>query len=74
MSEKAPMTKEQIETQIRMQMGVIRRKRLAPEKIAAEFRKYDGIYRAAVVEGSSTVGAYIYREAYRRVLDGNKSG
>lgn len=74
MSEKASMTASQVESQIKAQVTSIRRKRLPAEKLEAEFRKYDGIYRSAVVDGSSTASAYIYREAFRRVLDGSKSG
>lgn len=74
MSEKPAMTAAQMEAQIRAQAACIRRKRLSPEKLEAEMRKYDGIYRSAVVDGASTAGAYIYREAYRRVLGGCKNG
>lgn len=69
MREKASMTASQVESQIRTQVACIKRKKLPAEKLEAEYRKFDGIYHAAVVDGCSTASAYIYREAFRRVLD-----
>lgn len=74
MPEKASMTAAQVEAQIRAQVISIKRKKLPVEKLEAELRKYDGIYRSAVVDGCPTASAYIYREAYRLVLSNEREG
>lgn len=63
------MTEQEIEAQILRDMESVRRKKLTPEKLEAEYRKYDNMYHACVLDGGNTVGVYIWREVYRRLLD-----
>lgn len=62
------MTETEMEAQIRRDMASVRRKKLSPEKLEAEYRKYDQIYHACVLDGGGTAGAYMWREVYRRLL------
>lgn len=64
------MTESEMESQIRRDMASIRRKKLPPEKLDAEYRKYDNMYHACVLDGGNTAGVYMWREVYRRLLDG----
>lgn len=66
------MTDAEIEEQIRRNMASIRRKKPSGEQLEAEYRKYKGIYQAAVLDDGSTVGPYIWKEVYRRLLGGKK--
>ncbi len=63
------MTESEMEAQIRRDMVSIRRKKLPPEKLEAEYRKYDNMYHACVLDGGNTAGVYMWREVYRRLMD-----
>lgn len=63
------MTESEMEAQIRRYMASVRRKKLPPEKLEAEYRKYDNMYHACVLDGGNTAGVYMWREVYRRLLD-----
>lgn len=68
-SERKTMSESEIEEQIRREMSLIRKKKYGREKLEAEYRKYDNIYHACVLDGGTTIGPYIWREVYRRMLD-----
>lgn len=57
-----------MEAQIQRDMASIRRKNLPPEKLEEEYRKYDNMYHACVLDGGNTAGVYMWREVYRRLL------
>ena len=63
------MTESEMEAQIRRDMASVRRKKLPPEKLEVEYRKYDNMYHACVLDGGNTAGVYMWREVYRRLLD-----
>lgn len=63
------MTETEIEAQVKREMGIVLKKKLSREKLEAEYRKYDSIYHACVLDGGNTSGPYIWREVYRRLLD-----
>lgn len=63
-----PMTAEEMEAQIRLDMAVTRKRRLTVEDMAREERKFDILYHAAVMDKGDTAAAYMWREVYRRLL------
>lgn len=67
------MTESEMEEQISRDMAYIRRKKLPPEKLEAEYRKYDNMYHACVLDGVNTAGVYMWREVYRRLLDEDRT-
>lgn len=68
-NENKAMSPEDVEKQIRREMGIVRRKRMTREQMEMERRKYDNMYHACVLDGGLTVGPYIWREVYRRLLE-----
>lgn len=62
-------TPGEMEAQIRRDVRSIRGKQLSKEQMEKEMRKYDAIYRAAVLDGEATAGVYMWREVYRRLLE-----
>lgn len=68
-NENKAMSPEDVEKQIRREMGIVRRKRMTREQMEMERRKYDNMYHACVLDGGPTVGPYIWREVYRRLLE-----
>jgi hypothetical protein len=71
--ENRAMTESEIEAQVKREMGIVRKKKLSREKLETEYRKYDNIYRACVLDGGTTVGPYIWREVYRRLMDEDRA-
>lgn len=70
--ENRAMTEAEIDAQVKREMGIVRKKKLSREKMEAEYRKHDNMYRACVLDGGTTTGPYIWREVYRRLLDETK--
>ena len=67
-------TEEVIEQRIRDEMAVVRksisRHKTTRQELEILYRKYENIYKHAVLDGGSTTEAYVYKEVYRRILHG----
>lgn len=70
-NKKKASSEAEIRARIKRQVALTRSKNYTPEKIASEYRKYCGIYKACVLDGNDTENPYVWREVFRILMEEN---